>query len=297
MRTPWAAVLCLVPLLCFDSTGAAEDKPARVDVVVAQGMTDWDRINLERNLRWMLARERAPRIVEAGQSAAAGKRRVGVFADAGVWHVGARSIVDALEEKGIDCQVLDRTMVQAKGLDRFEAIILPGGWAPHQWGALGEPGLAAIRSYVERGGRCLGICAGAYLLSHTTQYDNDAFPYPLGLFDGTAKGPVEGLARYPKPGHARLSITAEGRARGLAVLSGEPLYYSGGPCFRGGTGIEVLARYHDDSPAAIRRKVGKGEIILIGAHPERPSPERGGDEAPPPPTAGKALAELLSLDK
>jgi glutamine amidotransferase-like uncharacterized protein len=286
MRIPRVIPLSLGALVILLGARAVDDGRARVDVVAAVGMTEWDRINLERNLRWILARERAARVGD--------RPRVGVFADAGVWHVGARSIVDALEGNGISCRPLDRASLRGEELARFEAIILPGGWAPFQWSALGERGLAALKAYVEGGGRCLGVCAGAYLISRTTQYDGEVFPYPLGLFDGTAKGPIEGLARYPKAGQVRLTVTAEGRRRGLAPLSGEPLYYSGGPCFLNGTDVEILARYPDDSPAAISRKVGKGEVVLIGVHAERPPPERGDDDAPPPALAGKLLGALLS---
>jgi glutamine amidotransferase-like uncharacterized protein len=288
MRISKAVTSCLGLFVVLLGASAADDEPGRVEVVSAPGMTEWDRVNLERNLRWIIARERArPR------GEARGGARVGVFADAGVWHVGARSIVDALESRGVACRVLDRAAIHDGGLARYEAIVLPGGWAPYQRSALGEPGFAAIKAYVEGGGRCLGVCAGAYLASRTTEYDDRSYPYPIGLFDGTAKGPVEGLARFPKPGQARLSITAEGRRRGLTALASEPLYYSGGPCFVGGTGVEVLARYLDDTPAAIRRTVGKGEIVLIGVHPERPVPERGDDDAPPPALAGALLEALV----
>jgi len=43
-----------------------------------------DRLNLELNLRWMLARQRSGRSDP--------RARVGVYAEAGAWHVGARSI-------------------------------------------------------------------------------------------------------------------------------------------------------------------------------------------------------------
>jgi glutamine amidotransferase-like uncharacterized protein len=265
--------------------GAGGGGPMRDDVVSAPGMTEWDRVNLERNLRWILARERAGE----GRSA-----RVGVFADAGVWHVGARSIVEALEGRGVACRVLDRAAIRDGALARLEALVLPGGWAPYQWAALGGPGLDAVRAFVLGGGRCLGVCAGAYLLSRTTEYDGKSYPYPLGLFDGAARGPVAGLARFPTPGQARLSVTAEGRRRGLGALADEPLYYSGGPCFVGGVGVEVLARYADDSPAAVRRAVGKGEVVLIGVHAERPVPGRGDDDASPPAVAGTLLKALLT---
>src|SRR5262249_38814727 len=86
---------------------SAQARPAPAEPVVAQGRTEWDRINLERNLRWILAREPAGR---------PSNPRVGVFADAGVWRDGARSIVEALEGAGVPCRVLDRSMLEPKVL-------------------------------------------------------------------------------------------------------------------------------------------------------------------------------------
>ena len=266
--------LCLAILGALLGAQATDDSRVKVEVVAAEGMTEWDRINLERNLRWILARERLAKVGDGP--------RVGVFADAGVWNVGARSIVGALEANRVACRALDRSSIRGEELARYEAIVLPGGWAPFQWSALGDRGLAALKAYVEGGGRCFGICAGAYLLSRTTQYEGDTFAYPLGLFDGIAKGPIEGLARYPKAGSVQLTVTPEGRRRGLGLLASEPAYYSGGPCFLKGTSIEILAHYPDGSPAAISRKVGKGEIVMIGVHAERPRPKLGDDDAPPP---------------
>ena len=238
--------------------------------------------NLERNLRWMLERERREAKLPEKERKPA---RVGVWADAGVWHPGARSIVASLEAEGVPCRVLDRTSLTAEGLKGLESIVLPGGWAPHQWQAAGTDGLAAIATYVDGGGHCLGICAGAYLLSKTVRYDGVAYPYPLGLFDGTAEGPVPDLAKYPEPGSCRLTISKEGNERGFAALEGVELYYSGGPSFEKGSGVTVLATYGKGASAAISKKVGKGEIVLLGAHPERPA-KSNDDRDPPPKHAG-----------
>ena len=242
--------------------------------------------DLERNLRWMLQRERRKD---------APKARVGVFADAGAWHVGARSLVELLEKDGVPCRVLDRTRLDDEGLKGLEAVVFPGGWAPSQRFGAGDKGLAAVRRHVERGGRCLGICAGAYLLSRTVRYDGKDYPYPLGLFDGIAAGPVKGLAAYPKPGTARLTATEAGKKRGLGALASRPAYYSGGPFFLEGSRATVLATYGDGSAAIISRRVGKGEAVLVGAHLERPSLPKG-DDAPAPKGAA-ALFRALLLDK
>lgn len=231
------------------------------------GLGEWDRQNLERNLRWMLARERAK---------PTGSARVAVFADAGVWHEGARAVVETLESGNVPCRVLDRSQLTAETLKPFEAVVLPGGWAPFQVSAAGDAGQRALKRYVEGGGRCVGICAGAYFLCAQVRYDGVNYPYPIGLFDGTAEGPVPGLAVFPKPGTVRLKPTTVGAEQGLKSLGERDLYFSGGPAFVGGTGVVVLAKYPDGSAAIVRRSVGKGEVVLIGAHPELPVKELPG---------------------
>ena len=258
-----------VAVLWFAAAGPTQPVPAN--------LLDVERINLERNLRWILERERRtlPRA------------KVGVYADAGVWHPGARSIVEALEGVGVPCRVLDRTQLRVDVLRELDALILPGGFAPTQWASAGSFGLAGIAAFVEGGGRCIGVCAGAYLLSRGVKYDGITYAYPVGLFDGVAEGPVQGLAAFPTPGRATLGA----RGDALQRLAEGDCYYSGGPCFRGGTRATTLATYADGSAAAVQRKVGKGDVILLGVHPERPV---GGDEdAPPPKRAGEVFRALL----
>jgi glutamine amidotransferase-like uncharacterized protein len=222
--------------------------------------------------------------------------RVGVFADAGVWHPGARAIVAALEAEGVPCRVLDRSLLTRETLAGLEAVVLPGGWAPHQWAAAADKGLGALKAYVEGGGRCLGVCAGAYLIARTVEYDGKEYTYPLGLFDGVAAGPVPGLAVFPAVGVAKLSVTTDGKDRGLGELDETEAYYSGGPSFRGGTNTRVMATYSGGSAVAVRRAVAKGEVVLLGVHLERPTGKDVKDDDPPPRTCGRVLVKLLRLD-
>src|SRR5688500_8038732 len=242
-------------------------------------MTVDDHQNLERNLRWILARERAAAAPGARKAPVA---RVGVVADAGTWHVSASSVVSALEADGVACRVLDATLLATGELERLEALVLPGGWATFQWAALGEQGRTAVRTFVERGGRCLGVSAGAYLLAKNVLWEGQAYSYPLGLFDGDAEGPLAGLA--PQPGRAavRVTVTADGARRGLAALGATDVLYHGGPRLLRGTGVTVLATYPDGTAAAVVRTVGLGEVVLIGPHLERPAPSAGADDAPAP---------------
>ena len=141
----------------------------------------------------------------------------------------------------------------------------------------------------------MGICAGAYLVSKTVKYDGAEFPYPLGLFNGIAEGPVRGLKPYPEMGSVRLKVTPAGEKRGLAALGNAECAYGGGPFFHKGTATSVLATYPDGSAAAISRTVGKGELLLLGVHPERFPDSK--DVDPPPKGAGAILKAILLLEK
>ncbi len=253
----------------------------------------WYRYNFDENVRWMQSRELASaNDIAAGREVPAA--RVGVFADFGVWHLGARSIVDALEREDVRCQVLFRTKINPTRLAALDVVILPGGWAPYQLSVLDKSAQAALKEFVHNGGRCVGVCAGAYLVSRTVRWEGAEYRYPLELFDGTANGPVPGLAAWPQAGPVRLAPTAAGIAQGLQVIEGRDVYYGGGSSFVGGTSIATLARYPNGSPAVVSCPVGKGEVVLSGVHFERPAPSAGGDDAPPPEIAGKVLKSLVS---
>lgn len=243
----------------------------------------YEQANLALNRQWV-AQRRA-----AGESGA----RVGVYADAGVWHLGVVNVVACLEKAGIPCKVLMHEDLAR--LDGLEGLVLPGGYAPYQYLAMGPAGLESIRGFVTRGGHCLGICAGAYLLSKTVTYLGMSFPYPLGLFDGVAEGPVAGLAAYPSSGPVTVRCTPDGASRGLGEADGRTYLYGGGPRFLGGTGVRVLLLYPDGTAAAIYKAVGKGELVATGVHMERPA--EGGEDAPPPTESYALFKAMIGASK
>ena len=284
-----AAIALWAVVAAFGRARGADTEPAAL-----LAMTPLDRQNLEGNLRWMLARERAARAKDAGLHKAL-PPRVGVFADAGCWNVGARSVVEALEKAGVPCRVLDKSLLTAEGLAGLEAVVFPGGWAPFQFAAATEAGLMIVKSFAEKGGRVLGICAGGYLLSKKVVWEGDEFPYPIALFDGTAQGPIAGMAPWPGRSPVRLKVTKAGTTRGIDVLKSTDILYYGGAAFIDGSETTVLAIYPDGTPSIIVRPVGKGEVILSGAHVERPAPADGDDSAPAPAISGPMLRALLQL--
>lgn len=248
---------------------------------------------LESNLLWMIQRAENPTPVISGAPL------VGVYGDAGVWPLGARSIVSSLEAAGVTCEVLDWSRLLNGNLERYDALIVPGGFSWFEKLSAGKNGEDAIRDYVSNGGSYLGICAGAYFASKDVHWEGGKYPYDLQLFDGIAEGAIDEIAEWPKSGAAVVTITREGKARGLAAVDGKAIYYSGGCRFVGGTDVTVLANYSDGTPAIIRCPFGpekKGTVVLTGLHFERPAPaERGEKESRPSPPSAPVFSRLLDL--
>ena len=269
---------------------------------IATAGTDWTyrsevfeldlkwRRHLEANLRWMIARER----LDAGRRVP----RVAIFSDAGTNHLLNRNIVKLLESGGTRCLVMDRSRISSKQLTGIESYIVPGGYSTFQNAATGDTGLAAIRQFVESGGRYLGICAGAYMATRDVFWEEEHFPYPLDLYDGTAEGALDDVAAWPGDAGVSLKLTEAGRLRGLEAEAEGEFYYKGGPRFHGGTNFTVLARYQDGSAAIITRPFGNGEVVLNGIHYERspPQTEDDGKDPPAPDSSRTVFRALLHLE-
>ncbi|MCP4886109.1 MAG: hypothetical protein GY904_05800 [Planctomycetaceae bacterium] len=254
----------------------------------------WKR-QIESNLLWMI--DHASRSSESDPATPL----VGVYADAGVWSLGAQSVVASLESTGISVALLDWSRLQNSDLRRFDAIVFPGGYSFFQQLSAGERGLDSVRAYVSQGGRYLGICAGGFLAAKDVHWEGAQYRYPLELFDGVAAGSIKKIAAWPRLGGAVLTVTAEGNATGLADADGQRIYYQGGGRFLGGSDVTTLATYFDGSPAIIRRpfgRGGKGTVVLSGVHFERPAPTTGDESAesnPPPALSRTILPTLLGI--
>lgn len=113
----------------------------------------------------------------------------------------------------------------------------------------------AIKSYLRDGGRYWGICGGAYVAA--TQF-------------GGNDGPVKALKLIPAvardygDGEAKLETV---RWRGKKC----ELYLQGSPKFAitdREAAVEIIARFEDDSIAALQCAYGKGKVAVSGPHPE-----------------------------
>jgi glutamine amidotransferase-like uncharacterized protein len=215
--------------------------------------------------------------------------RVALYTGPGAWPEG----VTALREIFLDSAVqLVETSTGHFRADETDLLIVGGGWAPSQRATFGEAGLAEVRRFVAVGGGYLGICAGAYLASHQVRWEGATYSYPLGLFEGTAEGPIVGLPSWPGFGPVDLaivappspSIPAEGEASSALAVEASSnalpprltqrslvAHYFGGASFSPITSKQtVLLRYPNGAAATVAFAFEQGRVVLTGPHLEGP---------------------------
>jgi hypothetical protein len=114
----------------------------------------------------------------------------------------------------------------------------------------------ALKNYLRRGGRFLGLCGGGFLAS--TGWDEDR-TWVKGLGIIPAKTQV-----YGNDFKARIiPIRWQGQTR--------PMYFKAGPSFQLVNGLgeaQVTAYYEDGSVAALMSPYGQGKVAVCGPHPE-----------------------------
>ncbi len=159
--------------------------------------------------------------------------------------------------------------------DQTALLIFAGGRDVPYHDALKGPLNRRIRTFVEKGGNYLGICAGGYYGSQSVQFEMGqplevSGQRELAFFPGTAEGPAYGKGQFCYESEKGARIAP------LSLASGElsAAYFNGGCSFSDAAlypSVNVLAHYRNlpGQPAAlIECRVGKGLAILSGVHPE-----------------------------
>ncbi|MEC7838673.1 MAG: BPL-N domain-containing protein [Chlamydiota bacterium] len=143
-------------------------------------------------------------------------------------------------------------------------LVFPGGKASIWDEQLGET-VHTVRSFIERGGNGLFICAGAYWSAKeslfTVSEGNSIYrKRPLQFFPGAVKGPIKFSDSCVV--HVKDEINN---------ISGAVFLYEGG-YFETNDQIKddftTLSTYPDKKIAAIRMKVGLGKIVSTCVHYE-----------------------------
>jgi hypothetical protein len=127
--------------------------------------------------------------------------------------------------------------------------------------------LAALKDWLNAGGRYWGICGGGYMASKGWE-DTNGFEKALELI------PAESIAYVEEADPMIINVKWLGKER--------TMYYQYGPAFipDKGAKISILSTYDDGTIAALIVPYGKGKVAVVGPHPE--ADETWLDDDPPP---------------
>lgn len=171
-------------------------------------------------------------------------------------------------------------LISAPWASTTALLVVPGGRDVSYCNDLNGAGNYKIEEYVRRGGKYLGLCAGAYYASATVEFERGTEiavegSRELKFFKGLARGCAYPGFVYESEAGARVtkirSLTKE--------LSNLACYWNGGGIFVDAAktaNTRVLAEYLDEEnlqvagglAAVIHTTVGKGAVILSAIHPE-----------------------------
>ncbi|HEY2412227.1 MAG TPA: BPL-N domain-containing protein [Pirellulaceae bacterium] len=220
------------------------------------------------------------RIVAAADdaSAAAAKPiRVAVFDDAGVSDKVAGLIELLNTHSELRVTKVDGNDVRGGKLTGFDVVLVPGGSGSKEAAALEESGRREIRTFVERGGGYLGICAGAYLASAD-------YEWSLHILDAK----VLDRAHWARgTGDVEVSLTEAGQKLLGARADRETILYWQGPLLAPAgkpeiADYETLGTFATEiakngapkglmpgTTAIARGTFGAGRVFCFSPHPER----------------------------
>jgi glutamine amidotransferase-like uncharacterized protein len=210
--------------------------------------------------------------------APAGALKVAVLDDEGCIGscvLGAMVALDALGDRFWTRRV-DGDEVAAGVLEGYDVVLLPGGSATGQNGAIGPAGRAQVVEFVAKGGGYVGICAGGYLAA------SEPRRYGLGLVAARVAD-----TKHWKRGEGMVKLSGEealkevtGRAEDAFTMlyaNGpllEPMEVEGLPTvtpllvFRSDMHKSGPAGVMPGKLAALSAEYREGRVVLFSVHPE-----------------------------
>ena len=209
--------------------------------------------------------------------------RVALFRDKGVSKkvVSFSELLRSWPE--LQIKELKAAEIRAGKLAEYDVVIFPGGAGRDEAFTLEEEGRAQVKSFVERGGGYLGICAGAYLAS--ADYD-----WSLHILDAQ----VVDRAHWKRgTGDVQVSLTSAGRKLLATQSDLQTIYFHQGPLLAPAgkpeiPDYETLGTFDSEiaknsAPKGVMKGTtaiaaapfGQGRVICFSPHPERSEAVKG----------------------
>ncbi len=223
---------------------------------------------------------------------ASAKYTVGIFDGPGASSGGVNRFISLIDrETDMQSCAIGPADIQPAILGQFNVVLFPGGSGSRQGRSIGTRGRQSIRKFIDGGGGCVGVCAGAFLCSAY-------YPWSLKVIDTavfTGAREIEGVGRKQmwyrgKSAKVQIELTGDGRKFFTDLPARNTVRYHNGPIvspmwagwndpllpdytvlayFRTETGLSPPQKgTMINTPAIVAAPFGRGRVVSISPHPE-----------------------------
>lgn len=197
---------------------------------------------------------------------------VALYSDRGTWDESVQAVEKMFQWMDYTVELVNADYINNKGLDDFLILCIPGGDMYQYVQDLSSRGRENIRNFIRDGGGYIGICGGAYFASEKVIWRGSQLPMtPLGIFPGTAEGPMNEIVPYPNYTMCKVNVVDSAHP----ITQYEPdsawMLYYWGPALRPkeDVNVTILGEYDSvNQPSMLAFDYGLGRVFLIGTHPE-----------------------------
>lgn len=196
---------------------------------------------------------------------------IAIYAGRGTWNESVQAAKKMFEWMNYTVETLSAQQIN-NGLTNFRILCIPGGNMYEYAQDISSEGKKNIMSFVHDGGGYIGICGGAYFAAETVFWRGSQLAMtPLGLFAGTATGPINEIMPYPNYTMAKVNIVNHVHPITQSEEDSQITLYYWGPALtpNADANISILGNYDDGNQTAIVAfEYHQGRAFLIGTHPE-----------------------------
>lgn len=197
---------------------------------------------------------------------------IAIYAGRGTWDESVRAIRNMFQWMNYTVETVSARQINDIGLGAFRVLCIPGGNMYDYAQDISSKGKENIRDFVHNGGGYIGICGGAYFASEEVYWRGSQLPIaPLGLFPGTATGPINEIMPYPNYTMTKVNVMNQAHPIITSERDSESMLYYWGPALisNANANIIILGNYDiSNQTAMLALEYGHGKVFLIGTHPE-----------------------------
>ncbi len=198
--------------------------------------------------------------------------RTAIYAGAGGWDESITAAENLFAWMGVPVERVDQNTINADALEGYDILLIPGGDMYQYDQDISSRGDENIREFVQSGGCYVGICGGAYFASQEVIWRGETLPMsPLGLFSGTAQGPIHEIVSFPDYGMSTVEIVTPNHPVTESSPKMMQMLYYWGPILspNENAAITILGKYQVvDEVMMMAFDYGFGRVFLVGTHPE-----------------------------